>query len=59
MYEKETECYKTLKKYKDKVIFGATIEAKYTYLYVKRAGLDIECYVVSKRENNPFCIDKK
>lgn len=59
MCEKETEWYKALKKYKDKVIFGATIKAKYTYLYVKHAGFDIECYVVSKRENNPFCIDEK
>ena len=48
MREKETEWYKTLRKYKNKVIFGATAKAKYTYLYVKHAGFDIECYVVSK-----------
>lgn len=59
MCEKETEWYKALKKYKVKVIFGATIKAKYTYLYVKHVGFDIECYVVSKRENNPFYIDEK
>lgn len=59
MCEKETKWYKTLNKYRDIVIFGATVKAKYTYLYVKHAGFDIECYVVSKRENNPFYIDEK
>lgn len=59
MCKKEAEWYKTLKKYKDRVIFGATVKAKNTYYYVKLAGFDIECYVVSKRENNPSCIDDK
>lgn len=59
MRERELEWYKTLKKFKFKLVFGATDNAKITYLYVKDAGSDIECYIVSKRGSNPLYIDDK
>lgn len=57
--KERSEWYKYLKKYKKIMIFGAKDNAHITYLLVKRAIADIDCYIVTQRADNPLQLDEK
>lgn len=53
------EWFQNLLKFEHIMIFEAKRGATDTYLYVRDAGVDIDCYSVSERLDNPFNIDNK
>lgn len=59
MYTEEVVWYKSLKSYENIMIFGAKQAAHNTYSYIKDAGAEIDCYVVSERRDNPISMDNK
>lgn len=55
----ETKWFQTLKKFDCIMIFGAKFNAHFTYELIKQSGTDIECFLVSERQDNPRNLDNK
>lgn len=53
------EWFEKLLNFEHIMIFGTKRGAIDTYLYVREAGADIDCYLVSERLDNPLFIDNK
>lgn len=57
--QQEYRWAKELKRYKKIMVFGAKSNAVQTLERVKNMGKDIVCFVVSRRADNPFCLENK
>lgn len=58
-YIEKTKWYKEINNFKHIMIFGAKHAASQTYKAVRWFGLDIDCYLVSGRRDNPVQLDGK
>ncbi|MCI8466531.1 MAG: DUF4422 domain-containing protein [Lachnospiraceae bacterium] len=59
MFFNNINWFKRLGCYKHLMIFGAKEAARLSYQYVQEAKADIDCFIVSKRMDNPLYLDKK
>lgn len=55
----EMQWIKELRRYKRIMIFGAKSDAVRTLRKIKARGVDIACFVVSSRGDNPFYVESK
>lgn len=53
----ETEWFQKLKSYDYIMIFGAKSAAQFTYAFVKQIHVELECFLVSERRDNPFFLE--
>lgn len=55
----ETEWFQKLKQYEHVLIFGAKSSALTTYTWIRQINVELECFLVSKRWDNPFYLEQK
>lgn len=53
----DTEWFQKLMAYDHLLIFGATFCAQLTYHLMKACHAEPDCFIVSERRNNPFCLE--
>ncbi len=59
MIFEESEWYRKIKSSRYIMIFGAANDARITYSLIKPLNVDIDCYIVSERRDNPVSLDDK
>lgn len=59
MIIEETEWFQTLKRYEHILIFGAKSSAVITHTWIRQLNVEPECFLVSKRWDNPCWLEQK